>query len=237
VPNFIKFVFETDILSVIYIGKILLFLPFAALACLHDLRSRTVPNSVWVIAAAAMFPMIVIEAAVFGIHVLFNNAAAGFLMFLWMFVCFRFKIFGGADCKAFILIAFFFPPDLLSFVSFIFFGSFTSTGYVASGFPSFVYSPVVYSPAVYTPAIYSLIFDLISSVPVSAFMNSLLAAAVFSLFRLLWDFKNGSASLVKWLGVEMPFMLPLFVGFVTAVLFGNFVFKLISLILLSVFYF
>jgi len=192
--------YEADILSVIFAGKILLFLPFLAIACRQDLRTRTVSDSVWVLAAAALFPAIMIEISVLGLSGLFNNIAAGILMFLLTFVCFYFKVFGGADCKAFLLIAFFFPPDLYSFI------------HPVSGF-SF--------------PVYSFLFSLISSVPASAFMNSLVAAFVFSLFRILWDFKTGGISFAKWLRLEIPFMLPLFIGFITAVLFGNSVFKLL----------
>ena len=215
--------YEADILSVIFTGKILLFLPFLVVACRQDLRTRTVFDSVWILAAAALLPAIIIETAVLGVHNLFNNIAAGILMFLLTFVCFYFKVFGGADCKAFLLIAFFFPPDFLPFI------------YPTSGF--------LFSVSF----VYSFLFSLISSVPVSVFMNSLVAASVLSLFWALLDFKTGNKtgnktnskpggktddkpdglSFVKWLRLEVPFMLPLLIGFTTAILFGNSVFKIL----------
>jgi len=152
--------YEADILSVVYAGKILLFLPFLVIACRQDIQTRTVSDSVWIVAAAAILPAIIIETSVLGLYSLFNNIAAGILMFLLTFVCFYFKVFGGADCKAFLLIAFFFPPDIFSFIQPI------------SGFSFSVF------------LIYSFLFSLISSVPVSVFMNSLVAASVFSLFLM-----------------------------------------------------
>jgi len=214
--------YEADILSVIFTGKILLFLPFLVVACRQDLRTRTVFDSVWILAAAALLPAIIIETAVLGVHNLFNNIAAGILMFLLTFVCFYFKVFGGADCKAFLLIAFFFPPDLLSFI------------YPTSGF--------LFSVSF----VYSFLFSLISSVPVSVFMNSLVAASVLSLFWELLDFKTGRKignkignkissepndfSFSKWLRLEVPFMLPLLIGFIATILFGNSVFKILFFI-------
>jgi len=214
--------YEADILSVIFTGKILLFLPFLVVACRQDLRTRTVFDSVWILAAAALLPAIIIETAVLGVHNLFNNIAAGILMFLLTFVCFYFKVFGGADCKAFLLIAFFFPPDFLPFI------------YPTSGF--------LFSVSF----VYSFLFSLISSVPVSVFMNSLVAASVLSLFWELLDFKTGRKignkignkissepndfSFSKWLRLEVPFMLPLLIGFIATILFGNSVFKILFFI-------
>jgi len=202
--------YDADILSVIFAGKVLLFLPFLMVACRQDLRTRTVSDSVWILAAATLLPAIIIETSVSGAYSLFNNIAAGILMFLLTFICFYFKIFGGADCKVFLFIAFFFPPDLLSFV------------HPVSGF-SFSVSFA-----------YSFFLSLSSSVPVSVFMNSLVAASVLSVFWVLLDFKTGDKSgktggfsFAKWLRLEMPFMLPLLIGFITAILFGNSVFKIL----------
>jgi len=155
--------YEADIFSALFFisaGKTLLFLPFLAAACRQDLQSRTVSDSVWVLSAAVLLPVIIAEVSVLGVYSLFNNIAASGLMFLLTFVCFYFKVFGGADCKAFLLIAFFFPPDIFSFIQPI------------SGFSFSVF------------LISSFLFSLISSVPVSVFMNSLVAASVFSLFLM-----------------------------------------------------
>lgn len=190
--------FGTDILSVIFAVKIILFLPFLAAAAYQDLRTKTVSDSVWAALAAVLLPVIVIDVVFGGLPSLIQSAAAGILMFAFASVCFYFKIFGGADCKAFVLLAFFFPPDISSF----------------SFMPSF---PL-------------LIFFIFSSFPVSVLMNSLAAAVLFSFFPMLQCFGDDSRDISRLLRFEVPFLFPFVLGFITAAVFGNLIFKTLFLI-------
>ena len=211
------------------------------------MKSRTVSDIVWVLAAAVLLPVIIIEASVLGWGNLFNNIVAGILMFLVTCICFYFKLFGGADCKAFTLIALFFPPALYppsstaaDFSHSIYSLSIHSLPIYSLSIHSLpiyslsIHSLPIYSLSIHSLPVYSFLFDLISSVPVSTFMNSLIAAAVFSVFRPFWGFKPGSISFTKWLQLEIPFMLPLFIGFIAAILFGNSVFKILSFIFILI---
>ena len=198
--------FGTDIPSVIFTVKIILFLPFLIAAAFQDLRAETVSDSVWAAAAAVLLPVIMIDAFFGGLQGPVRSAAAGILMFVFASVCFYFKIFGGADCKVFVLLAFFFPPDFCSF-SFSF-------------MPSF---PL-------------LIFSVFSSFPVSVLMNSLAAAVLFSFFPMLQRFGADMRDIGCLFRFEVPFLFPFVLGFITAAVFGNLIFKTLSLIFVFVFF-
>ena len=68
----------------------------------------------------------------------------------------------------------------------------------------------------------SFLFSVFSSFAFSVFINSLFFAAVFSFSLFLFSISEfGPFSLKPLLLLKIPFFIPLFFGFLTAVLFGN----------------
>jgi Type IV leader peptidase family. len=181
-----------DSLSAIRFLKIALFLLFFAEAARQDFLTKTVSDSVWEILFLLLFPTVIFETFLFGFHYFFDILASVLIVFLFSFIHFYLGIFGGADCKAFLLIAVFFPIRFSSSADPFFLSSFFSV------FSSFAFSVLVNS--LFFAAVFSLSFflSLFFSVPHSD---------RFSLKHLLL--------------LKIPFFIPLFFGFLTAAVVGN----------------
>jgi hypothetical protein len=185
-----------DSLSAIRFLKIALFLLFFAEAARQDFHTKTVSDSVWQILFLLLFPTVIFETFMFGFHYFFDILASVLIVFVFSFIHFYLGIFGGADCKAFLLIAVFFPIRFSSSTDSFFLSSF---------------------------------FSVFSSFAFSVLVNSLFFAAVFSLsfFLSLFFFSvpnSGSFSLKRLLLLKIPFIIPLFFGFLTAAIVGNILF-------------
>ncbi len=106
-----------DALPFIFFLKSVVLLFFLCAACVSDLRTRSVPDSLWLAAFLTLFPMIVAEIFIIGFSRLFDISVSAVFVFLFSAACFSLHIFGGADCKVFLLISIAFPfgqSDLFS---------------------------------------------------------------------------------------------------------------------------
>lgn len=88
--------------------KQLLFLTFLFAASLYDLKTKRIPNRLWVCLSFFLFPLLLFEffliesSRSFYLFQLFLSTGA---FFIFSTMVFSMKLFGGADCKAFLLIA------------------------------------------------------------------------------------------------------------------------------------
>ena len=165
------------------------------LASRQDFQSRLVSDSIWLCLIFFLFPLIAAELFVLGASHFFDIAVSVSLVFIFASACFYFRIFGGADGKAFLLIAAAFPIEF----SALFFNHPESDSrfyFLLSGF--------------------ALLF---SSFFISVLMNSLLLSLIFVLIRV------GTVRFLRInnqsIGAPIPFFIPLTGGFLAAVLFGN----------------
>jgi len=146
----------SDPSSAIWFFKLALFLLFLAEAGRQDFLTKTVSDYVWEILFLLLFPTVIFETFLFGYHYLFDLFASVLIVFLFSSLHFYLGIFGGADCKAFLLIAFFFPIRFSSAVGSFFLSSFFSV------FSSFAFS--VFINSLFFAAVFSLSFSLLLTV-------------------------------------------------------------------------
>ena len=184
----------SDPSSAIRFFKIALFLLFLAEAGRQDFLTKTVSDSVWKILFLLLFSTAIFETFLFGYRYLFDIFASVLIVFLFSFIHFYLGVFGGADCKAFLLIAFFFPIRFSSAAGSFFLSSFFSV------FSSFAFS--VFINSLFFAAVFSLSFSL--------FLLAVSNPDRFSLKHLLL--------------LKIPFFISLFFGFLTATVVGNILF-------------
>ena len=113
----------SDSFSGLHFFKVFIFLFFLAAAGKQDFFTKTVSDRIWLILLFILFPTAIFEICIVGLSHLFDIFFSVFIVFLCSFLCFYFGIFGGADCKAFLCIAVFFPisfPAPFSVLSFLF---------------------------------------------------------------------------------------------------------------------
>jgi len=88
--------------------KQLLFLIFLFAASLYDLKTKRIPNRLWVSLSFFLFPLLLFEFILierFRLFYLFQFFLSVGAFFIFSIIVFSMKFFGGADCKAFLLIA------------------------------------------------------------------------------------------------------------------------------------
>lgn len=100
---------NSDVLSILFVLKSAYILVFLLFASFCDIRTQTVPNRLWTTAFWSIFPFIIAEIFILGLPHLFDILISGTVFFLFSSACFFLRIFGGADCKAFLLISLVFP--------------------------------------------------------------------------------------------------------------------------------
>lgn len=94
-----------DFLSFISAAKIIFVLFILAVASAQDIRSRTVSDKIWIAGIFLLFPMTIFETVLIGFsYPLQIIVSSSLFLFLSSFF-FYFKIFGGADCKAFLFLS------------------------------------------------------------------------------------------------------------------------------------
>jgi Type IV leader peptidase family. len=206
-----------DISFFLYLFKSSLFLFVLILASISDFRTRTVSDSFWIVLILFLFPITFFEIFLFGFPYFFDIFLSSIIIFVFATICFYFKILGGADCKAFLLMAAFFPIRFSALYPFFDFHNLSD----------FLFS------------IFSLI---LSSFIVSVLMNALLLSLIFLIiysgififhthfFSL--SFLNNYQKLFQasrlakpFLNFEFPFFIPLAGGFLAALLFENIIFR------------
>lgn len=201
----------------LFVFKFILFLTALIAASLQDLRTRTVSDSIWVFLILSVFPVIITEIFVIGSFSLLDIFISASIMFLICSFSFALHIFGGADCKIFVLISAAFPFPFSAFV-------------LASASVSIV-------------NIYSFTAALFSGAGISVLMNSLLLSLIFmtilffiQLFQNFRSFASDPLSffifLKNHLIQKIPFLVPITAGFVAYFLFGNLIFCFIRVLLL-----
>ena len=177
----------SDPSSAIRFFKIALFLLFLAEAGRQDFLTKTVSDSVWEILFLLLFPTAIFETLLFVFPYLFDLFASVLIVFLFSLIHFYLGIFGGADCKAFLLIAFFFPIRFSSaadsfFLPFFFsvFSSFTFSVFLNSLFFAAVFSLSLLLLAVSDSGRFSLKHLLLLKIPffLPLFFGFLTAAVV-----------------------------------------------------------
>ncbi len=89
--------------------KILICLPFLLYASYSDIKTRRVSNDVWKLMIVAGSPFILYEIIVYGLsHIIHLMISFGFI-FVFVYILFYLNAFGGADAKAFMVIALIIP--------------------------------------------------------------------------------------------------------------------------------
>jgi len=206
-----------DISFFLHLFKSSLFLFVLILASISDFRTRAVSDSLWIVLILFLFPIAFFEIFLFGFPYFFDIFLSSTIIFVFAAFCFYFKIFGGADCKAFLLMAAFFPIRFSALYPFFDFHN-------LSGF------------------LFSIFSLILSSFIVSVLMNALLLSLIFliiysgififhthffSLSFLNNSQKQFQASLLvkPSLNSEFPFFIPLLGGFLAALLFENIIFR------------
>ena len=109
-------------LSFIFVLKSAVFLLLLLTASVQDIRTRTVSDSVWIIGLILILPLVAIEIVICGIPRLLILFISAVFFFLFSLVCFSLRLFGGADCKAFLILSVLFPiegGDILNSLSFL----------------------------------------------------------------------------------------------------------------------
>ena len=206
-----------DISFFLHLFKSSLFLFVLILASISDFRNRTVSDSLWIVLILFLFPIAFFEIFLFGFPYFFDIFLSSTIIFVFAAVCFYFKIFGGADCKAFLLMAAFFPIRFSALYPFFDFHNLSD----------FLFS------------IFSLI---LSSFIVSVLMNALLLSLIFLIiYSGIFIFHTHFFSLSflnnyqkqfqvsrlakPSLKSEFPFFIPLVSGFLAALLIENIIFR------------
>jgi len=182
--------------------KYFFFILAFILASRQDFQSRLVSDSIWFCLIFFLFPVIAAEIFVLGVSHFFDIAVSVCLVFIFAAVCFYFRIFGGADGKAFLLIAAAFPIE---------------------------FSALFFNHPESDSQFYFLLFGfavLFSSFFISVLMNSLLLSLIFVLIRagiILFFQKNNQS--IQSISAPVPFFIPLTGGFLAAALFGNLIYQ------------
>ncbi|MDV0446081.1 hypothetical protein MmiAt1_16940 [Methanimicrococcus sp. At1] len=143
-----------DLLAAVTFVKIILFSAVLFIAAVQDFRTQTVSDNLWLTASFLLMPIIILEISAAGISHFADVVFSFIFFFFFSAICFSLRIFGGADCKAFLLIAAGFPIPIVSAVQ-----NFQSTGYFS---------------------LFDL-FDLFLSFPFAVLFNSLLLSLIFIL--------------------------------------------------------
>ncbi|WNY28936.1 hypothetical protein MmiEs2_11490 [Methanimicrococcus stummii] len=108
---------ETEILTIAAVFKIILYLTVLFIASIQDLKSRTVSDKLWLTSFLLLIPAILLETSAAGFSHLIDILFSFILFFIFSALCFSTQIFGGADCKAFLLIAIGFPIPIQMILS------------------------------------------------------------------------------------------------------------------------
>ncbi len=94
--------------DVFYLVKIVIATLFLIYACKLDLRERRVPNRLWKWMLAIFIPLDVVEYFLFGYDLVFALVQFA-IMFAFSYFLYIIGAYGGADAKAFIVLAIAFP--------------------------------------------------------------------------------------------------------------------------------
>jgi Flp pilus assembly protein protease CpaA len=89
--------------------RLALALLMMAGGALLDLKSRRVPNAYWLPFAMAAAALLAIDAGLHGLDALTWPMAVALLVAAFAYVAWRFRLYGGADAKALMVLAFLVP--------------------------------------------------------------------------------------------------------------------------------
>ncbi len=89
--------------------KILLVTPFLLYSCYSDLKTRRVPNKLWILMLLTGSPFMTYDILMGGWYYLFRIFISVVSMFIFVYLLFRLGVFGGADAKSLILLSLIFP--------------------------------------------------------------------------------------------------------------------------------
>jgi preflagellin peptidase FlaK len=99
--------------------KIIFLTPFLLYSCISDIKTRRVPNKLWVVMLALGSVFIFYDIWSYGLNYLFWIIISTGLMFAFVYLLFQLGVFGGADAKSLIVLSIIFPvyPNFIIFNS------------------------------------------------------------------------------------------------------------------------
>ncbi|MCX9083248.1 MAG: prepilin peptidase [Candidatus Methanoperedens sp.] len=99
--------------------KIIFLTPFLLYSCISDIKTRRVPNKLWVVMLSLGSVFIVYDVWSYGLNYLIWMIISTVLTFAFVYILFQFGVFGGADAKSLITLSIIFPvyPNFILFNS------------------------------------------------------------------------------------------------------------------------
>ena len=101
-------------INIIFCSVVLLY------ACYSDIKTRTVPNKLWLLTICMSIPLIIYNLFIFGMPYLIDFMISISLTSILVYLFFRLGSFGGADAKSLICIAILIPTNPIHYVFNIF---------------------------------------------------------------------------------------------------------------------
>ncbi|MHC1568118.1 MAG: A24 family peptidase [Candidatus Syntropharchaeia archaeon] len=219
-------------------------IPFLFYACISDLKTRRVSNMVWLIMAAGSIIFMISDLLSKGIPSLFPFLFSSAFMFVFAYAIFKAGLFGGADAKCLIVLSMTIPTyphfsmgemefplkiPLFPVFSFVALGN----GVILSAFLPFLlffYNIFHFRTVKAKNPLYLFIgYPL----PVSKLRGKKVNLLDGSFGRIPLDEekirKLEEEGIKKvWVTPALPFMIPITVGFFTAVFYGDIISSLIA---------
>lgn len=247
----------------IEILKILFTMPFLLYSCYSDLKARRVPNEVWKYMLASGSVFVLYEIFTEGIPYLKSLFLSGIIVFVSVYLLFRFGAFGGGDAKGLIVLSILFPlypvfhfseetypllgQPLIGLFTFTVLGNaLLLTTLVPLGM--FCYNLLHFSPEMLKKPLYMFIgyrieIFFLKNKEHLALLEKLEVnehGGIMQRFaRTGLDFdanqkpeleeymRKGLIGKEIWVTPGLPFMLSITGGFITAVIFGDFIFYIV----------
>jgi len=234
--------------SAFYLVKVTIAALFLIYACKLDLKERRVPNRLWKYMLAVFIPIDVVEYLVFRYDLTFALIQFA-VMFAFSYFLYVIGAYGGADAKAFIVLAIAFPvyPEIWTFPL------------INKGFGVFAFSTlsnsVIFSPAI---LLYMFVRNVVReglSVQFYYFIGYRVDVANVPQFHNLLEYIDENGKLVRlkrgvepddemlqrlkkakergeiekvWVTPGLPFLVFITIGFFVSVVLGDVLFEVIS---------
>ncbi|WP_236609676.1 A24 family peptidase C-terminal domain-containing protein [Archaeoglobus sulfaticallidus] len=245
-------------LEIITLVKIILAMIFLLYACVLDLRYRIVPNRLWKYMVAVLTPILVLEfvTAKYSLSTIIFSVMQFVMMFVFSYLLYSLGTYGGADAKAFIVMAYIFPvyPAVMGLPL------------LNKGFGIFAFS-VLSNSVIVSPALLIITFirnlrreglrDLKGNF-LYYFVGKRVKANSIPEFHSVLEFVDDSGKIVRvrrgievdekvrkklmkaydegiidrvWVTPNLPFLLFITAGFIISVVIGDILYLILSLIL------
>ena len=175
--------------DVTFLLRVIVVASFLIYACQLDVKTRRVPNRVWLIMIGAGTPFVLYDLAIEGMAHLIQLTISVVLIYSVMTFIFYMGqytggTFGGADAKAIIVLSYIMPvypqTDLMG-LSFPLFGT-------PLGIDSF--DIIIYQGFSASTAIMFLLLSLFSSLAFTSFFNGLLIFMIIPLLIFIYNLRN-----------------------------------------------